>query len=134
MQISTRAASLDDVDFLVGLLGDGHRPDALDQIHGRIENSVTYVVCADDQPVGRLRVVRTARHIEIAGIQIDPARQSQGIGTAVIEQVLADARSAGVPVELDVNKSNANAERLYARLGFRRLREDGNDYRMTTAI
>ena len=133
MQITTRAASLADVDFLVGLLGDGHRPDALDQIHGRIENSITYVVCADDQPVGRLRLVRTDQHIEIAGIQIDPERQGQGVGTAAIRQVLDEARSTGVPVELDVNKNNSSAERLYARLGFRRLREDGNDYRMTTA-
>jgi ribosomal protein S18 acetylase RimI-like enzyme len=132
MQITTRAASLADVDFLIGLLGDGHRPDALDQIHGRIENSITYVVFADDQPVGRLRLVRTDHHIEIAGIQIDPKRQSQGIGTAVINQVLDEARSTGVPVELDVNKDNRNAERLYTRLGFRRLHEDGNDYRMTT--
>lgn len=133
MQITTRAASLADVDFLVGLLGDGHRPDALDQIQGRIENSITYVVCVDDQPVGRLRVVRTEQHIEIAGIQIDPAWQSQGVGTAVIKQVLDEACSTGRLVELDVNKDNPNAERLYARLGFRRLREDGNDYRMTTA-
>jgi N-acetylglutamate synthase-like GNAT family acetyltransferase len=94
MQISTRAAALDDIGFLVGLLGDGHRPDALDQIEGRIENSITYVVSADDKPVGRLRLVRTGQHIEIAGIQIDPARHGQGIGTAIIKQVLDEARSA----------------------------------------
>ena len=133
MQITTRPASLDDLPFLVGLIGPGHRTDALDQIQGRIANSITYVVCVDGQPVGRLRLVRTERLIEIAGIQIDPARQSQGVGTTVISRVLDEGRSTGVPVELDVNKDNANAERLYARLGFRRLREHGNDYRMTTA-
>jgi ribosomal protein S18 acetylase RimI-like enzyme len=131
MQVTTRPASLGDLPFLVGLIGPGHRTDALDQIHGRIANSITYVVCVDGQPVGRLRLVRTERLMEIAGIQIDPARQSQGVGTTVISRVLDEARSTGVPVELDVNKDNASAERLYARLGFRRLREHGNDYRMT---
>jgi hypothetical protein len=56
MQVTTRAASSDDVDFLLGLLGDWHRPDALDQIQGKIENSITYIVCADEQSVGRLRL------------------------------------------------------------------------------
>ena len=80
MQITTRVASLEDVDFLVGLLGERHRPDALDQVHGRIENSITYVVRVDDQTVGRLRLVRTGHHIEIAGIQVDPKRRGQGWG------------------------------------------------------
>jgi len=133
MEITTRAASLEDVDFLVGLLGDWHRPDALDQIQGRIENSITYVICLDGRRVGRLRLVRTEHHIEIAGIQIDPARQGLGIGTTVIRHVLAEACATGRPVELDVHKNNPNAERLYARLGFKRLGQAGDDYRMTTA-
>ena len=133
MQITTRVASLEDVDFLVGLLGERHRPDALDQVHGRIENSITYVVRVDDQTVGRLRLVRTGHHIEIAGIQVDPKRRGQGVGTAVITQVLAEAGASGRSVELDVSKDNPNAERLYTRLGFRRLREDENEYRMTSA-
>jgi len=133
MQITRRVASLEDVDFLVGLLGEGHRPDALDQVNGRIENSITYVVRVDDQTVGRLRLVRTEQHIEIAGIQVDPKRRGQGVGTAVITQVLGEAGASGRPVELDVSKGNPNAERLYARLGFRRLREDENEYRMTSA-
>ena len=123
----------EDVDFLVGLLGEGHRADAIDQVQGRIENSITYVVCADDQPIGRLRLVRTEQHIEIAGIQIDPKRRGQGVGTGVITRVLDEAGASGRSVELDVNKDNTNAERLYTRLGFRRLREDEHDYRMTTA-
>ena len=133
MQITTRAASLEDVDFLVGLLSEGHRPDALDQIHGRIENSITYVVLADDHPVGRLRLVRTEQCIEIAGIQIDSKRRGQGVGTEVITQVLGEAGASKRSVELDVHKDNTNAQRLYRRLGFRRLRENEHEYRMTTA-
>jgi ribosomal protein S18 acetylase RimI-like enzyme len=73
-------------------------------------------VYVDDQPAGRLRLIRTEHLIEIAGIQIDPARQGQGVGTKVIKQVLAEAVSTDRSVELDVSKSNPNAERLYARL------------------
>jgi ribosomal protein S18 acetylase RimI-like enzyme len=133
VRITTRAASLEDLDFLVGLLGDWHRPDALDQIEGRIEHSITYVVCVDGRSVGRLRLVRTEHHIEIAGIQVDPAHQDRGIGTTVIRKVLDEARGTGRPVELNVHKNNPDAERLYTRLGFRRLRQVGDEYRMTTA-
>lgn len=91
------------------------------------------MICADGVRVGRLRVVRTADYIEIAGLQIDPARQNQGIGTAVLTEILDEGRTTGLPVELDVNKENPNAERLYTRLGFHRIGENNRDYRMRRA-
>lgn len=142
-------ATLDDVEFLIRLLGDvyGRHPDeetqrgydartrgdVEDQVLGRVENSTTYVIRTGAERVGRLRVVRTPERSHLAGIQIHPAHQAHGIGTTVITSVLAEARERNVPVELEVAKDNPNAERLYVRLGFRRFGEEGNDYLMTTA-
>ena len=139
MPITTRPATLHDVDVIVQVLcmvsgnpelAEDFRHDALEQVRGEIANSITYVICADDVRVGRLRVVRTTDYIEIAGLQIDPTRQGQGIGTAVINEILEEGRRTGVPVELDVNMDNTDAERLYTRLGFHRIGENGTDYRM----
>ena len=138
MQITTQPATLDDVEALVRVvcavgdpeLEEDYRHDALEQVRGEIANSITYVICAGDARIGRLRVVRTAGCIEIAGIQIDPSRQSHGIGTAVINEILDEGRRTGLPVELDVSKANPNAERLYTRLGFHRVGENDTDYRM----
>jgi ribosomal protein S18 acetylase RimI-like enzyme len=145
MTITTRPATFDDVDALVQVLcaisalpageirerlEEDFRHDAREQVRGEIANSITYVICADDMRVGRLRVVRTTDYIEIAGLQVDPARQSQGIGTAVTNEILDEGRRTGLPVELDVSKENPNAERLYTRLGFHRIGENDKDYRM----
>jgi ribosomal protein S18 acetylase RimI-like enzyme len=139
MPITTRPATLDDVDALVQLLcavagnpelADDFRHDALEQVRGEIPNSITYVIRAHDVRVGRLRVVRTSNYIEIAGLQIDPTWQSRGIGTAVISEILDEGRRTNLPVELDVSKDNPNAERLYTRLGFLRIGENDKDHRM----
>lgn len=149
-QVSVRPATLDDVEFLsqtayatyveaapeppaedaAGWL-DGYRTDTREQVLGLVEDSVTYVVEADGQRVGRLRVVRTPERVFIAGIQIHPDHQRRGIGALVITNLLEEAREQGVPAELHVSKDNGAAERLYARLGFRRHGEQGDDYLMT---
>lgn len=139
MATTLRPIALDDVEAIVTILcavsnhtvsAEDFRHDALEQARGEIPNSITYVICAEDERVGRLRVVRVTDYIEIAGLQIHPEWQSKGIGTTVITDLLAEARRAGRPLELDVAKDNTNAERLYARLGFTRVGEADKDYRM----
>ena len=46
-----------------------------DELQGRTQDSTTYVIAADGEDVGRLRVVRTGSHLLIAGIQILPDHQ-----------------------------------------------------------
>lgn len=111
---------------------EGFREDAREQVLGRVPDSVTYVIRSGSVRVGRLRVVRTTDRIFLAGIQILPNHQGQGIGTTVITRLLSEAARTKVPVELKVAKDNPDAERLYTRLGFRRDGEDGDDYRMTS--
>jgi ribosomal protein S18 acetylase RimI-like enzyme len=55
--------------------------------------------------------------LRIMDIAVLPAHQGQGIGTALVEDVLEEADAEGLPVSLHVEQWNP-AQRLYARLGF----------------
>jgi ribosomal protein S18 acetylase RimI-like enzyme len=149
-EVSVRPATLDDVDFLAEAMYEsqfGGTPDVSsdvddswlngarvatrEQVLGKVENSVTYVIVAGEERVGRLRLVRTPGRIELAGIQVVPRHRNAGIGRAVISAVLAEAAAIGAATDLQVSKNNPAAERLYARLGFRRGRLEGDDYWMS---
>jgi ribosomal protein S18 acetylase RimI-like enzyme len=54
----------------------------------------------------------------IAAIYILPEFQNQGLGSVLIEEVMAKAAENGRPVTLQVLKANQPARRLYERLGF----------------
>jgi len=62
-------------------------------------------------------------------IQIAPPQQRQGVGTAIIGDLLARARADGAPLALQVLKVNP-ARRLYERLGFVVTGETGTHYLM----
>jgi ribosomal protein S18 acetylase RimI-like enzyme len=104
--------------------------DTLYQVQGNIEDSTTYVIECDRQSVGRLRVVRTADQLFIGGIQLLPDYQRRGIGTSLVTTLIQEGLSRGVPVALEVEKDNPDAERLYRRLGFERYGETDDAFRM----
>lgn len=58
--------------------------------------------------------------IHINNVAVRPAYRGHGIGTAIIERVLREARRLGARrATLEVRASNTGALRLYERLGFR---------------
>jgi ribosomal protein S18 acetylase RimI-like enzyme len=136
-RVAVRQATTDDIEFMVQLflrlavqrnpnreglnveaIVQGTREATLDQVRGDVKDSTTYVIEFDGRSVGRLRVVRTAEQIEIAGIQVLPDDQRCGIGTAVIRALMQEGKQKGLPVVLQVEKDNPDAKRLYLRLGF----------------
>ena len=54
----------------------------------------------------------------VMNVAVDPVLQGQGIGTAMLEHLLAETQPAD-RFTLEVRQSNAPAIRLYERLGFR---------------
>ncbi|NIK56991.1 GNAT family N-acetyltransferase [Kribbella shirazensis] len=84
-----------------------------------------YVVEVGNRSVGRLRVSRTADAVELNGIQLHPDVQNRGIGTAIITDLKDEAARRGVPLRLHVERDNPDARRLYDRLGFVKIGEDG---------
>lgn len=68
-------------------------------------------------PVGTLRCVRRADELFLADVAIAPEHQGRGLGARLLRGVLAEADRAGVPVRLQVLRTNP-ARRLYERHGF----------------
>ncbi len=82
------------------------------------------VVQENGRPIGRLYVDRRPDEIRIIDIALLPEHRKQGLGTRLLEDVLAEAYAAGKPVRIHVEKRNP-AMRLYRRLGFVTLSDEG---------
>ncbi len=67
--------------------------------------------------LGAIAVVRGDREMRLAELFLEPAFHGRGWGTALVQEVMAEARQRGLPLRLRVLRSNP-ARRLYARLGF----------------
>jgi ribosomal protein S18 acetylase RimI-like enzyme len=80
-------------------------------------------------PIGRLIVERSSQLLRLVDIALLPEHRGCGIGSALVSELIAEARRAAVPVELQVLKTN-RAARLYERLGFIRTGEDEMYYQM----
>jgi ribosomal protein S18 acetylase RimI-like enzyme len=74
--------------------------------------------------IGRLYLRETPERFHIVDISLLPESRGQGIGGAILRDVLAAAGDAGKPVSIRVEQFNP-ARRLYDRLGFRTIAEEG---------
>lgn len=76
------------------------------------------------EPAGRLYLYRVPGDIRIMDIAFMPAWRNKGTGAALIEMVQDEARQRGDKVSIHVEQSNP-AQNLYARLGFKAVKQDG---------
>ena len=76
------------------------------------------IVHFNGRPVGRFYVNRSPVEYRVIDIAILPQFRGKRIGEALIRELQAEAADAGVPVALHVERDNAGAIALYARLGF----------------
>lgn len=81
-------------------------------------------IVVDGQPGGRLYVDRRPDEIRIIDIALLPEHRGSGIGTALMREILDEARARGTPVRIHVEQLNP-ALRLYQRLGFYRVETQG---------
>ncbi|MCR9121895.1 MAG: GNAT family N-acetyltransferase [Phyllobacteriaceae bacterium] len=77
-------------------------------------------------PIGRLYLERWPSEIRVIDIALMPEARGQGLGRALMEDVIAIAGADGLGVGIHVEKNNP-AMRLYERLGFT-PREDKGVY------
>jgi ribosomal protein S18 acetylase RimI-like enzyme len=82
------------------------------------------VIEVDGAPAGRLYVHRGPRDIRIMDIALAPEFRGHGIGTALLQQLMAEADESGRKLSIHVEMNNP-ARTLYARLGFRPAGEHG---------
>lgn len=76
------------------------------------------ILQVDGADVGVLKVEERPEEIYLAEIQLVAEWQSKGIGSSVVESLVARGRAEGKPVTLRVLRANPRAAALYARLGF----------------
>ena len=87
------------------------------------------IILLDGRPIGRVMVERGPAANLGVDIALLPEYRSTGIGGAIIQDLLDEAREAGKPFRIHVVKSN-RAKRLYDRLGFTEIAETGTHYIM----
>ncbi len=97
-------------------------------------DAASEVIEADGQNAGWIVVTTMPHEVRLVEIIVAAEFRGQGIGSAVIGDVLAAAESAGKPVRLHVNVTNSGAMRLYERLGFRRIGGDEVQHLMERAV
>lgn len=91
------------------------------------------IVREGDEPrdIGRISLTRHWRWILLRDIELAPVARGRGLGSAIVSAVIALAAASQRHVELNVLACNP-ARELYARLGFRVVRDDGVRLRMRT--
>jgi ribosomal protein S18 acetylase RimI-like enzyme len=102
------------------------RPDAALPFFGERNNPRDVLVAiADDAPAGFIKLrsawpIPAGAHVMmIDGIAVDPARQRRGIGRALVDAAVHDARVGGARrMTLRVLGHNTGAQRLYESCGF----------------
>ncbi|MEA2691151.1 MAG: hypothetical protein QOJ16_538 [Acidobacteriota bacterium] len=87
------------------------------------------VILQGGEPAGRLYVVRWEKEIRLIDIALLPAHRNGGVGSAILEEILAEGSAAAKPVTIHVEKFNP-ALRLYERLGFTPIEDRGVYYLM----
>jgi len=80
------------------------------------------IILLEGRPIGRVMVQRTAEQNIGVDIALLPEHRNSGIGGTLINQLLDEARNAGKPFRIHVERLNP-AVRLYERLGFRTIGE-----------
>ena len=137
-----RLADPDDAGAVARLLYDFNRefdeptpapPVLAERIRQLLEGGDTLIVLAGDGPDGlavlrfRAAIWSTGLECYLAELYVAPARRGQGLGRALMEAALREARSRGADtMDIGVDEPDLAARRLYESLGFtNRAGEDG---------
>jgi GNAT superfamily N-acetyltransferase len=138
-RVSLRAATRGDVPFLVELRRQTMVPHQVasgvvpseEELTRRVVSRYEFaqIVLLDDQPIGLFKVPRDGLQWEVMQVQLSPHWQGGGVGTLLIQRVVAEAESVGATLRLSVLRANP-ARRLYERLGFAVVEEKEHAYTM----
>lgn len=84
------------------------------------------VISVDDADAGFLQLQNGSDFRNVAEIHLLPPFQGQGIGSAVLRNIQADAE--GLPVLIGCFRANKRAYQLYQRLGFAPITENDTHF------
>ena len=87
------------------------------------------IVEQDGRPIGRLLVQRNEDFTQLVDIALLAEHRGQGIGGALLGELIQQCTRDGSALRLQVLKTNP-AQRLYERLGFSKVSEDQMYFQM----
>jgi ribosomal protein S18 acetylase RimI-like enzyme len=134
-QLALYASTRDDLNLLDW---ESHQKQSLIDMQFRAQSAqyaLSYpqaeniIILIDGRRAGRMIVDRNEHAISLVDIGILPAHRNAGVGTRLIRGLIEEASASGRPVKLHVLKSNP-AQRLYLRLGFSIVGDDGLYFEM----
>jgi ribosomal protein S18 acetylase RimI-like enzyme len=82
------------------------------------------IIISSGVPIGLVAVEEEPSYLWLVKLYIQPTFQRSGIGTALLRQVISEAKEIGKPVRLRVLRVNIGAQRLYLRHGFKVVGEE----------
>lgn len=83
------------------------------------------LIVSGAEVLGRLYVDRGEQAWLVLDLALLPAYRGRGVGTGLLTRLQAEAAAAGRAVRMHVERSNHQAQRLYDRLGFRQIADEG---------
>lgn len=87
------------------------------------------LLCAGDLVLGYFVAMRGVDEVHLLNITVDPAHQGQGWGRVMLDALALWSRAQGAQwLWLEVRTSNARAQQVYLRYGYRRVGERKHYY------
>ena len=83
-----------------------------------------WVIERNGAPIGRIYIYRTPRDIRLMDVSLLPEARGQGIGSALLGELIEESDRTGATITLHVEAENP-VMRLYHRLGFQHLEDRG---------
>jgi ribosomal protein S18 acetylase RimI-like enzyme len=83
-----------------------------------------FIIEQAGQPIGRLYRERQEEEIHLIDIALIPEVRGGGLGSVLLQEILDEAAAEGIAVTIYVEHFNP-AKRLYQRLGFKEIGENG---------
>jgi ribosomal protein S18 acetylase RimI-like enzyme len=130
MKVELRQATIDDLPIVYEVTEAGMRayveqtfgpwvPEIQHEIISRSFDPATHqIIVADGNAAGVLAGRTFDTHIELEKLYLFPDFQGRGIGTGLVQGLIASATALSKSIRLGVLISNTAAQRFYARLGF----------------
>jgi GNAT superfamily N-acetyltransferase len=99
--------------------------EAQDKYYRENYRTAEFLVIEDEgAPAGRLYVDRWADEIRLMDIALLPEHRRKGLGSQLLKDLQAEARTAGKPLRIHVERMNP-ALGLYQKLGFKQVEDRG---------
>jgi GNAT superfamily N-acetyltransferase len=91
----------------------------------RFPDAAYHVIMVDQQPGGRIWVGVDDEQVRLLDIALLPEFQNRGVGTGLVQRLMAYTAGKHRVLRHMVFVLNNNAERFYERLGFQQIEEFG---------